>query len=734
MRHRCTVVFAGVLASLPSFAQQEAEERPVQAQTQTQTQRLERVEVQGKPLPETELRRRQSVAKQIYGREDLDRYGDTQLSDVLKRLPGINISDGQLRVRGLGGAYTQILVNGEPAPPDFNLDDVNPAQVERLEISKATTSDLSAQAIAGTLNIILKEAPSAVQKDLRLGIGYNGERPEANGRYTYGNRFGDTGLVVPLLVYQTHRSERTRTLRYTPSQPLPDGTRERVSDGQGVRSKRGVNISPRVNWRLGDKQSLSLQGFFVKNRVRNQRLDQLQVDLVDPALADRAFTETRLNRGSFGASRLSLKYASEADLGRKLELRALAGRSDQDSDVNVQSTNEQRRRLSNGRNGNAILGGKYSQHVGTSHTLTAGIDLEHRSRDEQRLTISNGAELLPGFDGVPFTASTQRAAAFAQDEWLIDQRWSAYLGLRNEWVRLRSDGRGSALTSRSSVFTPSIHLNRKFGADGRDLIRASVTRSYKLPDVQQLIARPAISDDYPASGTNSDTAPDRIGNPNLKPELATGLDLAWESYLAGGGVVSLGVFHRRINGLIRNELRFRRVAWSDNLRWVAMPVNLGRATTSGAELEVKGGANEWLPALFDAGTALNLRASVSVYHSQVEGIPGPNSRLEQQQPWSVSLGADYRFKAAPLRLGFNAQYTPSFEVQQSALQRLLTEPSRGVDAFALWNIGSNDSVRFSANNLWQAPNRTTTLFDNGDFSLSERQTAAAYTVNWERKF
>ncbi|MCH8857391.1 MAG: TonB-dependent receptor plug domain-containing protein, partial [Proteobacteria bacterium] len=145
-------------------------------------QQLDRVSVT-RQQTDTDLRRREPVAKQLYGREELDKYGDTQLSDVLKRLPGINVSGGQLRMRGLGGAYTQILVNGEPAPPGFSLDNLNPAQVERLEVTKAPTADQSAQAIAGTLNIILKDAPRVVQKDLRLGVAYASERPVVNGNF-----------------------------------------------------------------------------------------------------------------------------------------------------------------------------------------------------------------------------------------------------------------------------------------------------------------------------------------------------------------------------------------------------------------------------------------------------------------------------------------------------------------------------------------------------------------------
>ncbi|MFX9740615.1 TonB-dependent receptor, partial [Acinetobacter baumannii] len=84
--------------------------------------------------------------------------------------------------------------------------------------------------------------------------------------------------------------------------------------------------------------------------------------------------------------------------------------------------------------------------------------------------------------------------------------------------------------------------------------------------------RPTINTNYPVSGPNTQTAPDRVGNPLLKPELATGLDIAYESYLPAGGLVSVGVFHRRITGLIRNGLALETVNWSTQQRWVAKPI------------------------------------------------------------------------------------------------------------------------------------------------------------------
>ena len=118
----------------------------------------QRVEIAGR-LGSTELRRAASVAKQIYGREELDRFGDTNALDVLRRLPGVNVGSGGPRMRGLGAGYTQILINGDPAPQGFNLDQLSPSQIERIEVPHAPTAEQSTQAVAGTINIIPKEAP-----------------------------------------------------------------------------------------------------------------------------------------------------------------------------------------------------------------------------------------------------------------------------------------------------------------------------------------------------------------------------------------------------------------------------------------------------------------------------------------------------------------------------------------------------------------------------------------------
>lgn len=51
-----------------------------------------------------------------------------------------------------------------------------------------------------------------------------------------------------------------------------------------------------------------------------------------------------------------------------------------------------------------------------------------------------------------------------------------------------------------------------------------------------------------------------MGNPTLFTELATGLNIAFENYLPAGGLISVGVFYRQVNDLIRNVTSLQTVS------------------------------------------------------------------------------------------------------------------------------------------------------------------------------
>src|SRR5450830_1280285 len=137
---------------------------------------LKPVDVIGVASDDTEKRRLSTAAKIVVGRDDIERYGDSSVGELLKRLPGITMQGrpgrgGAPRMRGLGGGYTQILVDGERVARGFSLDDLSPEQIERIEILRAPTAETGARAIAGTINIITRGGYTKYINNFNVSVG-----------------------------------------------------------------------------------------------------------------------------------------------------------------------------------------------------------------------------------------------------------------------------------------------------------------------------------------------------------------------------------------------------------------------------------------------------------------------------------------------------------------------------------------------------------------------------------
>ena len=146
----------------------------------------------------------------------------------------------------------------------------------------------------------------------------------------------------------------------------------------------------------------------------------------------------------------------------------------------------------------------------------------------------------------------------------INKQWSTYLGLRSERIATSSQGAGDAATNTSSVTTPMWHLNYKLDAVGKDLIRASITRSYKAPDLGALLARPSVNALYAdTSKANTELAPDRIGNRRCGPNWPP--DWTWRSRntcpLAASSASGVFLPPGQRSGAQRNHLADGVVGW-----------------------------------------------------------------------------------------------------------------------------------------------------------------------------
>jgi iron complex outermembrane receptor protein len=284
-----------------------------------------------------------------------------------------------------------------------------------------------------------------------------------------------------------------------------------------------------------------------------------------------------------------------------------------------------------------------------------------------------------------------------------------HAGLRTESIRTRGENPdGTRPTNSSRVTTPLVHFLYKPDPKQRDQIRISLTRSYKSPTLNNLIARPSYSSRYSdLTQTNDATSPDRVGNATLRPELATGIDVAFERYLADGGVLSANVFVRRLKDYIRTVTSLQPVDYSPALRWVSRPENVGRASTAGLELEAKFRLDQ----LIADAPRIEVRSNASVFRSRVDQVPGPDNRLDQQPPGTANLGLDYRFRGTPLTLGGNLNVTPSYKTQVSEIQALTTPVKHQLDLYALWVFDPTMQLRLNVTNLNAADYVTSSVFD-----------------------
>lgn len=712
----------------------------------------QRIEITGGRDSDTEQRRRATAAKIVIGREEIDKFGDATLGEVLRRLPGVTTPGapgrgGPPRMRGLGNGFTQLLIDGQRIPPGFSLESLTPEQVERIEILRAPTAETGARAIAGTINIITREGFRKRLNDVRIGVGIENGKLSPGGTWTHNDSAGNLVYNLSGSLFNPHRRSSNESVTEVTDAATGTLLENRIAKSSTDEDRIGANLSGRLQWRLGAEgsgDSLALMPMVFHTRSRSDSaITQLQpvtrpqtVDLYDFAdsHAENSFTNARLGtqwRQRVGAVRLELQGHAGRGVGRSDTLRH---EFDNGSAVPRRVLEDHSRSREDSLvlnlKGSGLAGGGEN---GGEHSLVSGAELDTSRRTETRSNLQDGQPLLADF-GDNLKASSLRLAAYAQDEWNTSPNWGFHAGLRWEGITTRGDtgqsGDDARPQNRSSVWTPLLHAVWKPDPKKRDQLRLSLTRSYRSPPTSNLIARPSINRDAPPSGPNQINTADSAGNPNLKPELATGIDLAAERYLDGGGVLSANLFHRNITNLIRSQLAQEAVSWSPELRWVRRPQNIGDATTSGLELEAKFRLDQAV----EGALPVELRANAAFYTSKVKSIPGPDNRLDQQAKATANAGADYRLRGTPLTLGGNVNWVPGYTTRLEAAQTATVSTKVVWDAYALWTFNPSTALRVLANNLAPRDYTNSSVTDVALATATERtsvrSTGPSY-VNWQ---
>jgi iron complex outermembrane receptor protein len=691
-------------------------------------QDMGRVEIKTNRNNVTEERRQSTAAKIVIGREELDKQGDSTLGEVLKRLPGVTVQGapgrgGGIRMRGLGGGYTQILLDGQRVPPGFSIESLTPEMVEKVEIMRAPTAETGARAIAGTINIILREGVKTNPDDLKLGTSFeNGYRSDSV-NWTHNIKSDALNGNLTVSAMNSWRSEESFTdtdseVEAMGRLPAVSSQRERQSFSMGHRQ--GLNANARLMWRGQEGRTLVLMPFMVYSEfssLGNTNLSE-KLSLNGISQPDAFDSATTSNTTRFAMTRLNGQWNQRFSADSRFEFRFGLGESNFNSRFNqvAQGTTglfnnmqESQSFKDLSQNWNA----KLTQVLRNGHQLVSGVELEGVRRMEEAV-----AEVSD--DAGNFRARTQRWAVYTQDEWTVNPKWRAHAGIRYESILTEGATQDGEKRNQSGVLTPLMHAVWKPLPDSRDQVRMSLTRSYKTPTLLNLVARTALSRE-----ANSPTRPDRIGNPGLKPELATGIDIAVERYLSEGGVLSANLFRRNISDLIRyvTSERYDTVWAPGQRRFVSSPQNVGDAITQGLELEAKFRLNQ----VWAAAPAVDVRSNLSFFGSRVLDVMGPNNRLDQQPSMTANLGADYRVRAFPLTVGGNININPDYITRRTEQQWVYQGSKRVVDIYGLWRYSPSTSVRMTISNLTPRDYLTGTSFIGSGFS----EIANTQTRNWQ---
>lgn len=626
-----------------------------------------------------------TAAKSVISASELQKYGDLNILDALKRIPGITIGGrGQIMLRGLGSGYTQFLVNGERPPPGFSLASIHPSMVEKVEVMRAATAEYSTQAIAGTINVVLVSRVSTARRQAIVGYRQASGQQNTSATANIADRRGPFSYTFNATIANSNHDLGSTTIEELLAQVSSDSMRSRTIANRSQGDVDIFNVSQRMNWQTDDRQTINLNLGASTNRNHNSSMNREQFQ-----------TAPTLPFAAIDNSQLAVTSSYRADAGWGLKGSEFKGEIK--SSVSVLTWKlRQQRMASDGGDGRTLASlitadskqtsfgnnGKFSWQNATDHAFTTGWDVSHDKLQDAQIQVDTPADL--GIStATRATIATSKAAVFAQDDFKVSSATSAYVGVRAEAVKTDVDLEKNTGTGNfAKVVSPILHLLYKLPKTKNQQLRASATRTFRAPPVSSFNARRSFS------LNNSPTSPDQTGNPNIQPELSTGVDLTYENFIDQSTSLTVGVYAKSISHAIQQQL-----SQDPNSRWVSMPQNIGDAKVAGIELNAR------LPLSRLVATTLpvEIRLNLAKNRSSLNTIPGPGNRFAAQVPFSANLAVEY--DATPIKAGVSAAFQKGGFTRTSFTLYEYAEYRRDVEAFLVWKASKTINLRVSASNL-----------------------------------
>jgi len=640
-----------------------------------------------------------------YGLDYFQKFEPLTAGDALKRVPSVTFQSDVLeydgvRLRGIDPGYTQILINGEQVPGSgvdrsFFVDRIPAELIERVEIVRSASADRSGDALAGAINIVLRDALSIDGGYLKAGA-LHFDDGDLKGVYggVYGTEImGGGRILLGGNIQGRHNPKSKVSFRYDDQNPATFKNREDQSDVRDG-TDYSLNGSLIVPVGLGE---LDISGSWVRTDRTETENSREYDDIASTALINLQETSDQFEdilqenwqaRAKFtapmfgGKANIKVGYASFEDDSTSTEFTEewAGGAIDPGT-------------LEGAREFTDLVDGETFASISQLYEFENfdfkfGADWRLKARSVEIREAENlGGPVFPPADPPDVGQASDIEEERFDPYMVLRGRGGSFeyeAGLRYETttseVTDRGDGAHDVSSNYYSFLLPSAHLLYNVTEDDR--IRASVARTVRRPNFDQIA--PVLLEEEPTEDN------DLIGNPNLEPESAWGFDVGYEHRIGRRGVVGINAFYRDVTDRI--ELASTGAVSSGGTGVVLTPSNVGDGKVWGVEVDLS------TPLTFIGLENTGVFMNYSWLDSEVtDVVTGEKRRFNDQAEfvfnigfihdiveWGTSFGSSYRLQGDQ----FNRFIGESVETTYGADLEIFIEQRFG-ERFVLRATGSN---------------------------------------------
>ncbi|PID78325.1 MAG: hypothetical protein CSA18_02020 [Deltaproteobacteria bacterium] len=444
--------------------------------------------------------------------QEIQRSGSTSIADLLKDIPGVEVSDQSLagakriNIRAESGARVLIMIDGQKISEQKSMDGapllIDPFVIQKIEVIKGPASVLyGSEAIGGAVNIITKKGGKKVF--------------QAAGNIIYDSSTG--GFTENVSAFGKYEKYNYRI--------------------SGTHSKQGDRETPDGKLKESDSNMKNISGFFgydTDKLAMGAGLEHYTSEVDSPPIMvggspfNLNLPEWSRNKADFF---VDLKSVSSSLLKIHMDLYW----------QKVKKDFEQKMTLNMGPIGNysstmSTTNDQKSYGINTqadfspadTHYIIFGYSFNHDKLDADSVVdfdYLGGRMLPPPPMGPPgpstdpvltlYKASISTHAIYLQDEWMLPSDFTLTIGGRQTWVRSELEDTNDPNVKKDKVngSQPVFSFGVNWGGINNLVLRGLFSQGYRFPDLNKLF----IGTAHGGSVT--------LANPDLDPEKSNNFEI-----------------------------------------------------------------------------------------------------------------------------------------------------------------------------------------------------------------